>query len=62
MELKPEELADAPPRPDEPAYSEDGVDLTLIRWFLTLTPGERLDYLQNFASTILEMRRAGTGL
>ena len=23
-------------------YSEDGVDLTLIRWFLSLTPAERL--------------------
>ena len=23
-------------------HSEDGVDLTLIRWMLSLTPGERL--------------------
>jgi len=23
---------------DSPAYSDDGVDLTLIRWMLTITP------------------------
>ena len=28
-------------------YSEDGVDLTLIRWMLSLTPAERLQILQN---------------
>jgi hypothetical protein len=33
-------------------YSEDGVDLTLIRWFLTLTPAERLNYLQRQANAI----------
>jgi hypothetical protein len=25
-------------------YSPDGVDLTLIRWFLSLTPAQRLDF------------------
>lgn len=30
-----------------PAYSEDGVDLTLIRWMLSLTHAERLMVLQN---------------
>jgi len=30
-----------------PAYSEDGVDLTLIRWMLSFTPAERLTVLQN---------------
>lgn len=28
-------------------HSEDGVDLTLIRWMLSLTPAERLSTLQN---------------
>ncbi|MGH9584072.1 MAG: hypothetical protein ACRD4O_14185 [Bryobacteraceae bacterium] len=28
-----------------PDYSENGVDLTLIRWMLSLTPAERLDFL-----------------
>ena len=26
-------------------YSADGVGLTLIRWMLSLTPAERLEYL-----------------
>ncbi len=34
-------------------YSEDGVDLTLIRWMLSLTPAERLDVLQNHVNAIL---------
>jgi hypothetical protein len=38
-------------------YSEDGVDLTLIRAFLSLTPAERLDYLQDQVDDILEIRR-----
>ncbi len=27
-------------------YSEDGVDLTLIRWMLSLSPAERLRFLE----------------
>jgi hypothetical protein len=34
----------AEPAPD-PDYSEDGVDLSLIRWMLLLTPAERLTFL-----------------
>jgi hypothetical protein len=30
----------------EALFSEDGVDLTLIRWMLSLTPTERLQMLQ----------------
>jgi len=37
-------------------YSEDGVDLTLIRWFLSLTPAERLEFLQRQVNAILEIR------
>ena len=40
----------------EPAYSKDGVDLTLIRWMLSLTPAERLDVLQGFADSLAEIR------
>lgn len=37
-----------PERPGEnDAFSEDGVDLTLIRWMLSLTPAERLQVLQS---------------
>jgi hypothetical protein len=37
-------------------YSDDGVDLTLIRWCLSLTPGERLDFLQAQVAAVLEIR------
>jgi hypothetical protein len=37
-------------------YSEDGVDLTLIRWFLSLTPAERLQFLQRQINAIRKVR------
>jgi len=37
-------------------YSEDGVDLTLIRWMLSLTPAERLQVLQKQINRILAVR------
>ncbi len=37
-------------------YSEDGVDLTLIRWFLSLTPAERLECLEHQISDIAAIR------
>ena len=40
----------------EAIRSEDGVDLTLIRWMLSLTPAQRLDVLQEHVRTILRMR------
>ena len=36
-----------------PEYSEDGVDLTLIRWMLSLTQAERLEFLQKQINSIL---------
>ena len=45
-----------PPTRDLPAYSEDGVDLTLIRWMLSLSPAERLEVLQNTVASILRLR------
>jgi hypothetical protein len=44
---------DAPP---ETEYSDDGIDLTLIRWMLSLTPAERLDVLQRHVNAILTIR------
>jgi hypothetical protein len=38
-------------------YSEDGVDLTLIRWMLSLTAAERLQFLQKQVNGILAIRR-----
>jgi hypothetical protein len=40
------------------ARDDDGVDLTLIRWMLSLTPSERLDALQGFADSLYELRHA----
>lgn len=37
-------------------YSEDGVDLTLIRWMLSLTPGERLTVLEGHVDDVLTIR------
>jgi hypothetical protein len=44
------------PALDTPTYSEDGVDLTLIRWMLSLTPAERLEVLQSSVNSILDIR------
>jgi len=37
-------------------YSPDGVDLTLIRWMLSLTPAERLQVAEQSVNDILAMR------
>jgi hypothetical protein len=44
---------------DNPAYSEDGVDLTLIRWMLSLIPTERLNVLQENLLSIARLKHAG---
>ena len=44
-----------------PTHSRDGVDLTLIRWMLSLTPGQRLQVLQQNVRAILKMRHASAG-
>ncbi len=44
------------PRAAEATRSEDGVDLTLIRWMLSLTPAKRLEVVQNNARSILRLR------
>jgi len=41
---------------DREQISADGVDLTLIRWMLSLTPEERLQTLQNNVRSILRLR------
>jgi hypothetical protein len=41
---------------NEQTYSEDGVDLTLIRWMLSLTPAERLQVLQQSVQSLLRLR------
>ncbi|MGH9447685.1 MAG: hypothetical protein ACRD3O_18440 [Terriglobia bacterium] len=46
---------------DLPTHSEDGVDLTLIRWMLAMTPAERLRTLQRTVQSILRLRRGNAG-
>lgn len=52
--------APVPPAPESTAdkrtHSEDGVDLTLIRWMLSLTPAERLEVLENNVRSIMRLR------
>jgi hypothetical protein len=38
-------------------YSPDGVDLTLIRWFLSLTPAQRLDFHERHMEDVLAIRK-----
>lgn len=37
-------------------YSPDGVDLTLVRWMLSLTPAERLEVLEDCVNFVMEAR------
>jgi hypothetical protein len=50
------EIDDGIFRENEPTHSEDGVDLTLIRWMLSLTPAERLQVLQQSVQSLLRLR------
>ena len=43
------------PLAHEQTYSSDGVDLTLIRWMLSLTPAERLHVLQQSVESLLSL-------
>jgi hypothetical protein len=45
----------------KPEHSEDGVDLSLIRWMLSLTPAERLEFLDARASEIQAIRELNAG-
>jgi hypothetical protein len=41
---------------DRRLYSEDGVDMTLIRWMLSLTPAERLRTLEETLKSLRWLR------
>ena len=47
-------------RTELPERSEDGVDLTLIRWMLSLTPAQRLRTAQGFARSLVRLRARRT--
>ncbi len=46
------------PPDEEPARDPAGVDVTLIRWMLSLTPAERLAALQDFINAVERVREA----
>ena len=48
------------PDQEVPTHSPEGVDLTLIRWMLSLTPEERLRALQANVQAILRLRDKAT--
>ena len=54
-----EEKADITKPKEEPA---SGVDISLIRWHLSLTPYERLMHLQNHVNAILKIRHANSSV
>jgi hypothetical protein len=45
-------MSDAERPGENAAFSDDGVDLTLIRWMLSLTPAERLQVHQSWARSL----------
>jgi hypothetical protein len=51
---------DSEPRPreaDASDFDENGVDLTLVRYSLRLTPTERLKAVESFMKTMATVRR-----
>jgi hypothetical protein len=61
VEALPERRPGHLPADPRPTHSEDGVDLTLIRWMLSLTPAERLETLQNTIRSIQRLRDVQSG-
>ena len=54
-DLKEQSPSDFPaPSPD---YSEDGIDLSLVRWMLSLTPAARLRFLDEHIHAIEAIRQ-----
>jgi hypothetical protein len=49
--------ANGPAQPSPAPPPDDGVDVTLIRWMLSLSPAERLRVLQSNVRSILRLRR-----
>lgn len=46
----------ASPATTTPDDEDDGVDVSLIRWTLSLTPAERLAVLQGFVDSVRAVR------
>lgn len=52
----PAEGPETAPRQSAAAFSPEGVDRTLIRWMLSLTPAQRLAALQGFVDSVRRLR------
>jgi hypothetical protein len=52
------EPTDEPTEAVESPYTSSGVDVTLIRWMLDMTPAERLQVLQSFVDATCKARGA----
>jgi hypothetical protein len=46
------------PKPESAEPEDDGVDVTLIRWMLSLTPTQRLEVLQRHVDAVEAIRGA----
>lgn len=57
MQAEPEQQA----KDRMPEYSEDGVDVSLIRWLLSLTPLQRLQFLENNLNALARIRAFQSG-
>ena len=44
-----------------PAYDAAGIDRSLIRWMLSLTPSERLQHVQGTIDLVRNVRRVPNG-
>jgi len=53
-----DEPLNPPPEPADSPYNSSGVDVTLIRWMLDMTPAERLQVLQSFVDATWKARGA----
>jgi hypothetical protein len=45
-----------PAKQAPPARRPDGIDVSLIRWMLSLTPSERLEFLQRHVAAVEAIR------
>jgi hypothetical protein len=55
------DLTDHGPEQVSSAYDADGVDRTLIRWMLRLSPAERLAHVQGVIDMVNTVRRPADG-
>jgi hypothetical protein len=53
----PADVSEAPREAAPADFDENGVDLTLIRYTLSLTPTERLRSVENFMNAMSTVRR-----